>query len=254
MISIKTKEEIATLKEGGAILAHILDVLKKEVNVDVPSIQIEESVRRICKEKKVTPSFLNYASVGEKPYPAAICISINDEIVHSFAKKDKIFKEGDVVKLDMGIIYKKMFLDSAITFGVGKIDAKAEKLIKVTEDVMYKAIDAVRPGVRTGDIGQVIEDYVKPKGFSLLVELGGHGVGYAVHEEPFIPNFGKAGEGPILKEGMVICIEPMVNEGKAEIFVDKDGLTFKTKDGKRAAHFEHTIAVTDSGSEILTKR
>ncbi len=253
MITIKTKDEIAILKEGGRILARILDELKGKVATGVSTLDLDHDVNELCKKYDVIPSFLNYKPYGApRPYPASVCISINDEIVHGIPKKDRVLKEGDLVSLDMGIIHKKLVTDSAITVPVGKIDAKAQKLLDVTLRALHAAIDAAVAGAHTGDIGAAVEKIVKPAGFSLPVELGGHGVGYAVHEDPFVPNFGKAGQGPALKPGMVIAIEPMVNEGVADTTIDSDGYVFRTADRKRSAHFEHTIAITESGPEVLT--
>jgi methionyl aminopeptidase len=255
MITIKTPEEIKTLREGGKILAQILHELSLFVAPGVSTKDINDIVNKLCKEHDAVPVFLHYRPHGApRPYPASICVSINDEIVHGIPnEKPRILKGGDVVSLDMGIKYKGLITDSAITVGVGTIDAKAKKLLEATEKGLYAAIDAAKVGAKTGDIGYALEKCVKPYGFGLPVELGGHGVGYAVHEDPFIPNFGKKGQGPAMKPGMVVAIEPMVNEGTADTIIDDDGYTFRTADGKRSAHFEHTIVITESGPEILTK-
>ena len=166
---------------------------------------------------------------------------------------EKLIKEGDIVTLDAGLIHEGLFTDSALTVGVGKIDAKAKKLIDTTKKALAVGIKAVRAGATTGDIGFAIETFVKPYGFGIVRELAGHGVGYGVHEEPFVPNFGKKGEGVELRTGMVIAIEPMLNEGGADVVLDADGYTYRTKDGSRSAHFEHTVVVTEYGAEILTQ-
>jgi methionyl aminopeptidase len=254
-ITIKTKEEIEILREGGKILARILNELKEKAVPGVDTNALNDVANELCKKYGATPTFLNYLPHGApRPYPASLCVSINDEVVHGIPnEKPRILKEGDVVSLDMGIKYKNLITDSAITVGVGKIDAQAQRLLKINEQALYAGIDAAVVGAHTGDIGDAVEKIVKPAGFSLPVELGGHGVGYEVHEDPFIANFGKKGQGPVLKPGMVICIEPMVNEGKAKIIFEDDGYTVRTADGKRSSHFEHTVAITESGPEILTK-
>jgi methionyl aminopeptidase len=255
MITIKTPEEIKILKEGGIILSRILNGLKEKVAPGVRTGELNELANALCKQYEVTPTFLNYKpDCAPRPYPASLCVSINEEVVHGIPnEKERILKDGDIVALDMGIKYKNLITDSAITVAVGKVDQRGEKLIKITEQALYAAIDAAKVGARTGDLGDAIEKVVKPSGFSLPIELGGHGVGYSVHEDPFIANFGKKGQGPVLKPGMVIAIEPMVNEGTARIVFEDDGYTVKTADGKRSAHFEHTIAITEKGPEILTQ-
>jgi len=255
MITLKTKEEIALLREGGAILAAILKKTAEAVRPGISTKDINDLVNKLCAEYNVTPVFLNYKPYGApRPYPASICVSINEEVVHGIPnEKPRVLKDGDIVSLDMGISYKNLITDSAITVGVGEIDARAKKLLEVTEKALYIGINAAGVGAKTGDIGYAIEKYVKPQGFSLPVELGGHGVGHSVHEDPFIANFGKKGQGPALKPGMVIAIEPMVNEGNARVSFDEDGYTVRTSDGKRSAHFEHTVAITENGPEILTQ-
>ena len=165
-----------------------------------------------------------------------------------------MISEGDIVALDMGLIHKKMYLDSAVTVAVGKVDEAGKKLIQVTKDALAVGVKAARAGKHTGDIGYAIERFIKPTGFGIVRELAGHGVGYDVHEDPYIPNYGKRGRGDLLKPGMVIAIEPMINEGGDDIYVDDDGFTFRTKDGKRSAHFEHTVLITNGEAEVLTGR
>lgn len=255
MVILKTPEQIQTMREGGRILASILQAVKKAAVPGVETKSLDDYVNELCKEYAVTPIFLNYTPYGAKrPYPASICISINDEIVHGIPnEKIRVLNEGDVVSLDMGIKYDGLIVDSAITVIVGKGDPKAAKLLKATEMALYAGIEAAKVGNKTGDIGAAVEKVIKPLGFSLPEELGGHGVGTSVHEDPFIPNFGKPKEGVLLKNGMTFAIEPMVNEGTKRIVLDKDGYTYKTADGKRSAHFEHTVAMVDGVAEILTR-
>jgi len=253
MVTIKTKDEIEILREGGKILAEILSALSKKTVAGVTTLELEKYAEDLIRSKGAEPAFLGYKPYGaRKPYPAATCISINNEVVHGIPKNNRIISEGDIVSLDCGVIYKKLYTDSAISIGVGKIDSNALKLIEATKTALSKGIDEARVGRKTGDIGQAIEMYAKARGFSVADNLGGHGVGYSPHEDPYVPNFGKPGQGVVLKPGMVIAIEPMLNEGGGRVKVLSDGYTYVTLDGKRSAHFEHTILITKDGPEILT--
>lgn len=253
-ISIKSEKEIAILREGGKRLAEILQKVSAEVAPGMSSKTLNDLAEKLIAEGGDTPSFLNYSPSGAKrPFPASLCVSVNDEVVHGIPNEtEKILQEGDIVTLDAGLKHDGLFTDSAVTIGVGKIDARAKKLINTTRKALAVGIKAVRAGATTGDIGFAIEQFVAPFGFGIVRELAGHGVGYSVHEEPFVPNFGKKGEGVMLKAGMVLAIEPMLNEGGAGIKLDPDGYTYRTKDGSRSAHFEHTVVVTPNGAEILT--
>ena len=284
-ITIKTATEIKILREGGKRLAEVLRTVAAEVKAGVSIRALNDLAEKLITEKGDTPSFLGYSPSGAKrAFPAALCVSINDEVVHGIPNEtEKFLREGDIVTLDAGLVHQGLFTDSALTVGVGKIDAHAKKLIDVTKKALAIGIKAVRAGATTGDIGYAIENYVKSVSFQrrssrrlkresrrngnaldshlhgndrttfgIVRELAGHGVGYAVHEEPFVPNFGKKGEGVVLKAGMVIAIEPMLNGGSAGVKLDGDGYTYRTRDGSRSAHFEHTVVVTENGSDILT--
>ncbi len=254
MITIKKEKDIAILREGGKRLAFILAELAKATVPGVTGQELEDLARKLTKEGGDTPAFLNYKGRHDKRgFPAGLCLSINNEVVHGVPnEKVKIVKTGDIVSLDYGIIHKGLYTDSAVTVPVGKIDAKAKKLLEVTKKSLEIGIAQALAGNTTGDIGSAIEEYVRPYGFGIIRELAGHGVGYKVHEDPYIPNYGEAGTGEKLIAGMVIAIEPMLNEGSAGIVIDEDGFTYKTADGKRSAHFEHTILITDGEPEILT--
>ncbi len=254
MITIKNTEAIAILREGGKRLAQVLKAVEAAVRPGVSAHELDALARKLVLDGGDTPSFLNYKPKGApRPYPASLCVSVNDEVVHGVPNESKkVLKEGDIVSLDMGLIHNKMFVDSAITIGVGKIDPAAEKLIAVTQQALVAGIAAARSGSHVGDVGYAIEHFIKPYHYGIVRELAGHGVGFAVHEDPYIPNFGKRGKGAVLKSGMVIAIEPMVNEGKADVRLDEDGFTFRTVDGKRSAHFEHTLLITDGPAEVLT--
>ncbi len=255
-ISVKTKEEIVILREGGKRLATIL---RKVADATIPGVSagfLDELAQKLIAEGGDTPAFLNYSPKGaRRPFPAALCVSINDEVVHGIPnEKEKILKEGDIVALDLGLNHGGLFTDSAISVGVGKIDERAERLLEVTRKALARGIKAVKEGATTGDVGYAVESYVKSVApdFGIVRSLAGHGVGYEVHEEPLIPNFGRRGSGTKLKAGMVIAIEPMLNEGGYEVMIENDGYTYRTKDGSRSAHFEHTVVVTEQGADILT--
>lgn len=255
MITIKTNEEIEILREGGRRLAEIMEAVSRAVGPGVGSVELNNLAERMAIDGGDKPAFLNYRPYGAKrPYPASLCVSINDEIVHGIPNEgDKILKEGDIVSLDMGLIHKGLITDMAVTAPVGKVDDSARKLIEVCRESLMKGIEMAKGDNTIGDIGFSIEKYVRPFGYGIVIELAGHGVGYKVHEQPYIPNFGKKGSGEKLKPGMVLAIEPMINEGTEKIILDKDGYTYRTKDGKRSAHFEHTILITKGKAEILTK-
>jgi methionyl aminopeptidase len=254
-INLKSAKEIQILKEGGKHHAQILSELTSMVKPGVSTFILEEEAQRLIKQAGVKPAFQGYQPYGaDRPYPAALCISINEEIVHGIPNEiERLIKEGDIVSLDLGIVYKDMITDSAVTVGAGAIDDEARNLLEVAKRALQMGIEAAKPGNTVGDIGFAISEVVKGTGFTLAKDLAGHGVGYFVHEEPYVPNFGKPGKGEKLVPGMVLAIEPMVNAGRADIKFSKDGYTIKTKDGKRSAHFEHTIAITEDGCIVLTE-
>lgn len=251
---IKTKEEIEIIREGGKRLARVLSMVRDAVKPGVTTRELDLLTERLIREGGDEPAFLNYTPGGMKhAYPGTLCISVNDEIVHGIGG-DRVLKEGDIVGIDTGIKHKGFFTDSALTVPVGKIDDNAKKLISATEGALMSAISVARAGNTTGDIGYAIEKYVKEHGFVVVEELGGHGVGYKQHEDPHISNYGEKGRGVKLQAGMVLALEPIVNEGTRYIKLMPDHYTYVTKDSKRSAHFEHTILITDGDAEILTKR
>lgn len=254
MISIKTAEEIAILKEGGARLAFILKEVSKKVAVGVSTKDLNDLAEKLIAEGGDKGSFKGYTPHGAKrPYPASLCVSVNEQVVHGIPNESpRILKEGDIVGLDLGLIHKGLFTDHAVTLPVGAISKEAQQLLEVTRKALDIGISAIVPGAHIGDIGAAIKKYVKPFKFGIVETLSGHGVGYSVHEDPFVPNTARKGEGPKLKPGMVLAIEPMLTLGSKEIVLEKDGYTYRTIDGSLAAHFEHTIVVTEDGVEILT--
>lgn len=255
MIRLKTKEEIHILREGGKIAAHILATLSEDVVPGATTADLETHARRLLDTYGVTSAFYNFTPKGAKrPYPAVLCVSVNDEVVHGIPNEDPhIIQEGDIVKLDIGVVHKTLFTDHAVTIGVGTITPQCERLIITTEEALRDGILAAQPGNKVGDIGAAVMIPAIREQFGIVEELSGHGVGYGVHEEPFVPNMARAGTGPLLKPGMVIAIEPMFTLGESEIVLTKDGYTYVTKDGSIASHIEHTIAITDEGPVILTQ-
>ena len=254
MIKIKKKEEIALLREGGKRHAHILDELAKMVKPGLHIADLDAKAMELIKEGGDMPSLLNYKPYGaNRPYPAALCVSINDEVVHGIPTEgDKVLKEGDIVGIDMTMTHKGMVTDSAITVPVGKISPELAKLLDVTKQALMAGIKVAKGGCRIGDISNAIQMIGVANKYGIVEELVGHGVGYSVHEEPYVPNYGQAGKGEILKPGAVIAIEPMFNLVTKKIRLGKDGYTYSTADGKPSAHFEHTVVITKSGAEILT--
>ncbi|MDP2946407.1 MAG: type I methionyl aminopeptidase [bacterium] len=254
MITIKTKEELEILREGGKILAEVLKKISEFAKPDVSTGFLIQKAREMILARGALPSFEGYKSnFSDRPYPAAICASLNNVVVHGLPSEKVVLKEGDILKLDLGVKYKNFFTDAAITIGIGEMTDEKNKLINVTKRALELAINEVKTGNHIGDIGHIIESYVEREGLSVVRILVGHGVGYAVHEEPSIPNYGKMGEGPVLKSGMVLAIEPMVTLGSGEVKLSKDGFGYETVDGSFSAHFEHTVAVTDNGCLVLTK-
>ncbi len=245
-IEIKSKEEIAIMREAGRHVAQVLQLLVEHVRPGVREKELDQLVRREFSRRGVVPTFLGYHG-----YPATVCISVNDKIVHGIPG-DRPFQEGDIVSIDLGCTYKGFVADAAVTIGVGRISLEAQRLIDVTREALWRGIKAARAGARVGDIGYAIQSYVESQGFSVVREYVGHGVGRQMHEDPQIPNYGEPGKGLELRPGMVIAIEPMVNMGTWRTRRDPDGWTVRTVDGSLSAHFEHTIAITDGEALVLT--
>lgn len=245
---VKTPKEIEVLRKANAIVMEILLRLKEEVKPGVSTWDFEELALELCEKKRVTPAFKGY-----RGYPYALCVSVNEEIVHGMPRKDKVLKEGDIVSFDFGVIYEGYVGDAAITVGVGEVSEKAKVLMKVTEEALYKGIEKARFGNKIGDISHAIQTHVEKHGFNVIRDFVGHGIGKNLHEPPEVPNFGKPGRGLRIELGMVLAIEPMVSAGDYRIEILEDGWTAVTKDRSLAAHFEHTVAVTLRGPEILSK-
>ena len=252
-VIIKTKKEIELIREGGKILAKVLAKVAKKVAPGISTYELDQYAYKIITEGGDKPAFLNYRPEGApKPFPASICISVNNEIVHGIPSKAKILKTGDIVSLDLGIKHKGFFTDHAVTVPVGKISKRDQDLLDATKKALEVGIWSAIGGATVGDIGHAIESFVNRK-YGIVRELSGHGVGVKIHEDPFIPNYGKKGKGQKLIPGMIIAIEPMLNMGSDYIIGADDDWTIKTADGSRSAHFEHTILITEGEAEILTK-
>lgn len=256
MITKKTPEEIETLQTAGRILAKILKELAKEAVPGVTTLSLDDRAMELAEEHGVEPVLLGYhPGFAPRPYPAAVCVSVNNCVQHGIPSEEIVLEKGDVVNIDMSIGYQGMIVDSGITVGVGEIDDEARRLLACTQEALAVGIKQAKAGNHIGDISAAVQQFVESRGFSVVEVLCGHGVGYAVHEDPTIPNFGKAGTGPLIEVGHVYAIEPIVNAGKPDVYFDDegDGYSVYTKDDSWSAHFEHTVAITENGPLILTK-
>lgn len=247
MIKIKSQEEIELMRIACRITRDTLKVVEDSIKVGVSTKELDEIAFNYIKSQGATPSFKNYCG-----FPASICASVNDTVVHGIPNKNIILKEGDIISIDVGAKYKGYNGDAARTFPVGKIDSKTKKLIKITEQSFFEGIKDLKSGSYVGDISHRVQNFVEKNGFSIVRELVGHGVGKNLHEDPNVPNFGRAGSGPRLTANMIIAIEPMVNMGERNVVFLPDGWTCKTRDGMPSAHYENTVLITEDGVEILT--
>lgn len=253
MITVKTPEEIETMRQGGKILARVLSELVAEIKTGVSLKYLDGLAEKLVLGYGAKPSFKGYKPPGaKKTYPASLCVSLNYEVVHG-VPDDRVLKEGDIVGLDLGVWHNGYHTDSAVTLGVGQISNEAVRLISVTEKVLNLAINMLKPKIYWGDIACEIQKQVESAGFSVVRELTGHGVGWGLQEDPYLPNYGYKGDGPLIKEGWVLAIEPMVATGRPEVELGADGFVYQMRDKGLAAHFEHTVVVTENGAEILTK-
>ena len=256
MITKKTAAEIETLKAAGAILAKILKTLGRAAVPGVSTLDLDDRAMELVEAYGVEPVLLGYhPEFADRPYPAAVCISVNDCVQHGVPKADQILIEGDIVNIDMSIGYNGMIVDSGVTLGVGAVSDTARKLMAATQEALALGIKAAKPGNHIGDISHAIQLFVESRGFHCVEVLCGHGVGYSIHEAPLIPNIGKAGQGPRIEVGHVYAIEPIVNAGGPDVYFDDagDGYSVYTKDSSISAHFEHTVVITENGAEVLTK-
>jgi len=247
MIKLKSPKEIKIMREGGKILARILKQVGKKTKAGTRASDLNNFAEKEIKNCGTEPAFKNYEG-----FPASLCVSINSEVVHG-VPGEKIIKDGDVVGLDLGIKYKGLYTDAALTVIVGRVKPEIREFVKTCELALKQGIAAVRNGKRMGDVSAAIQNFVEARGYSVVFQLVGHGCGFAVHEAPAVPNFGKKGQGILLRPGLTFCIEPMINLGEARVETQSNGHTFVTADRSLSAHFEHTVAVTEKGCLVLTK-
>jgi len=250
---VTTPEELANLRKAGKILAGVLKELEAQVAPGVSTATLDLSAEHLIRARGAVPAFLGYKPDGAPyPYPATLCVSIDNEVVHGIPRETRVLKEGELVMLDLGLSYNGFFSDMAVTVPVGRADAKGQKLINAAREALSVAVEAATPGTHMGDIGEVIERTAKKYGLGVVDELGGHGLGRVPHEPPYVANVGRAGEGEVLVEGMVLAIEPIFTEGKGDVVLAEDGWTYVTADHSRSAEFEHTVLIAKNGAEILT--
>ncbi|MFH1868253.1 MAG: type I methionyl aminopeptidase [Candidatus Omnitrophota bacterium] len=246
MIELKTSEQVEKIMRASEVVVSVLSSLKKEAVPGVKTKVLDKIAKDIIESKGAKPAFLGY-----RGFPNSICTSINEEIVHGIPG-ERVLKQGDILSIDVGAELEGFFSDAAVTVAIGKIPQETQKLIEISKEALYRAIDSAKPGNRISDISCSIQEYVESNGFSVIREFVGHGIGSQLHEDPQIPNFGQRGVGPRIKKGMVFAIEPMVSAGSWEAEILSDGWTVATKDRSITAHFEHTVAVSEDGVEILT--
>jgi methionyl aminopeptidase len=249
---IHTPEQRAGVIEAGKRLGAVLEKVAGAAGAGVSTRSLDELAEKLIRDGGDTPAFKGFRPDGARPYPATLCVSVNDEVVHGLPS-DRILKDGDIVSLDLGLVHDGYVMDSALTVPIGRVSKNAKELMKETQQALEKAIKAAKAGARVGDISHATEEAFTDK-FSVVKMLGGHGVGNTVHEEPFIANAGHPKTGPEIVEGMVLALEPIANEGKASVFIAPDGFTYRTKDGSISAHFEHTILVEKNKTLVLTRR
>ena len=246
MISIKSEREIDLMRHAGHINYLTHEEIKKHVKAGITTKELDKIAYDFITKNDCVPSFLNYEG-----YPASICTSINDEVVHGIPGNTKL-KNGDIISIDVGVAYKNYHSDAARTYIIGEVDNKIKKLVEKTEESLYEGLKVIKAGAKIGDIGAAVSEVAHQNGLSVVRELVGHGVGISIHEDPDVPNFGKKNTGLVLKAGMTIAVEPMLNLGERYVYMEDDDWTIKTDDGSPSAHFEHTVLVTDTGYEILT--
>ncbi len=247
MIFLKSPEEIEKMSVSGKLVAEILLEIRNRIKPGITTQELDQLAARLTQKKKARPAFKGYNG-----YPFSLCVSVNEEVVHGFPSKRKLV-DGDIVSLDFGVWFDGYFGDAALTQAVGKVSPLAERLMKVTRESLFKGLQEVRAGRRLGDISAAVQQHVEAHGYSVVRQFVGHGIGKGLHEDPQVPNYGEAGRGILLKPGMVLAIEPMVNVGGSEVEIQADGWTAVTKDRSLSAHFEHTVAITENGCRILTQ-
>lgn len=247
MIYLKTAEEIELLRENNLLVSATLAEVGKHVRPGVSTLELDKLAEEFIRSHGAEPGFLGYGG-----FPNTLCMSVNEEVVHGIPSAKRILKEGDVLSVDCGTLMKGFYGDSAYTFAVGEIAPEVADLLRVTKEALYKGVAQAKVGNRVGDVASAVQEHAERHGYSVVRELVGHGLGRKMHEEPEVPNYGARGRGPLLKEGMVICIEPMINMGTKAVVFERDGWTVRTRDHKPAAHYEFAVAVRKSGPDVLT--
>jgi methionyl aminopeptidase len=247
MVVLKHADEIEKARASNRIVAEVLSVLREKVKPGLTTMELDKIAESITEKRGAKPAFKGY-----RGYPFSLCTSVNEEVVHGMPS-NRVLMEGDIIGLDFGVYYQGLYGDSAVTLPVGRVDDQATRLMQVTEQSLYMAINQACAGNRLGDISATVQETAESSGYSVVRDFVGHGIGKSLHEDPQIPNFGKKGRGIELKRGMILAIEPMINEGKYKVKILPDGWTVVTADGSLSAHFEHSVAITDNGPEILSK-
>lgn len=254
MIRLKNKDEISKMRKAGEVVARVLGLLENSIQPGISTGELNALAEEECRSSRATPAFKNFPNPrGGRAFPAVICTSLNEEVVHGIPGP-RLLKEGDIISIDFAVILNGYAADAAITVPVGQVDPRALKLIKTTEESLMKAIGQAWAGRPLGRVSRAIQDHARENGFSVVRDFVGHGIGRNMHEQPPVPNYGKPDRGPVLKEGMTIAIEPMLNMGKYQVYTARDDWTVLTRDGSWSAHFEHSIAITAGEPEILTLR
>lgn len=251
MIMLKSPSEIERMRAASAVVAEVLAALRERIRPGVTTAELDAIAEEMTRRRGATPAFKGYEVAG-RVFPACVCVSVNEEVVHGIPSRDRVLAEGDIVGIDFGVSVDGYFGDAAITVPVGRVSPEAERLMEVTRRSLEAGIDAVRPGAYVADLSGAIQDVAERAGYSIVREFVGHGIGRRLHEEPQVPNYRTGARGAKLTEGMVLAIEPMVNAGRPEVYVKDDGWTAATRDGSLSAHFEHSVAVTADGPYILT--
>jgi methionyl aminopeptidase len=252
MVRIKTKQEIELIRESSRIVAEVLKLVGARVKPGITTVELDRLAEDFIRSMGAVPAFKGYGHSKANPYPATLCTSVDDEVVHGIPRR-RVLREGEILSIDVGVKKDGFFGDAAASFAVGEVSDEKQRLLKATEESLYKGIEQAVVGNRVHDISHAVQDHVEARGFSVVRDLVGHGVGVELHEEPAIPNYGKPGTGMKLQEGMTLAIEPMVNAGTWQVQIAPDGWTVLTRDGKPSAHFEHTVAIVDGKPEILSQ-
>ena len=252
-IYIKSEAEIAVMRKADILVAKVLKEVREHARPGVSTLELDRLAEDLTRQAGAKPAFLGYQGAGPYPFPASLCTSINEEVVHGIPSAERILEEGDILSVDFGVLLEGFYGDAAITIPIGEVSPTAAKLVKVTEEALEKAIRQAVAGNRISDIGAVIQDHVEAAGFSVVRDFVGHGIGRALHEEPQIPHYRSSGHNERLRPGMTIAIEPMVNEGTWRVEAGKDGWTQLTQDRKLSAHFEHSVAVSKNGPVVLSR-